>query len=194
MRKRGGQSWWPWEPGIRQLPIFGSSTSLLLMIWPINYLVERGETWINILSFVFSIVVINGRGRQRSFLRKRWISCPFKTHLHPRGRFLFLHWSKFLSFAQSGPFCGVHILPHRMWNNLALWKHLPQKKKFSFRGEVMPERRHSFLKEVFPNYKHCLKAKNNSFASATYFQMPFLLSTFTPAIIIVSSFFSSAKW
>ena len=55
MRKRGGQSWWPWDPGIRQLPIFGSSTSLLLLIWPISYLGERGETWINILSFVFSI-------------------------------------------------------------------------------------------------------------------------------------------
>ena len=57
----------------------------------------------------------------------------------------------------------------------------------------MPERTHSFLKEVFPNYKHCLKAKNNSFASATYFQMPFLLSTFTPAIIIVISFFFFSK-
>ena len=98
MRKGGGQSWWPWEPGIRQLPIFGSSTSLFLLIWPMNYLVELGETWLNILSFVFSIVEINDQWKRKTkeFPEKRWISCPFKTHLHPRGGFLFLHWSKFL--------------------------------------------------------------------------------------------------
>ena len=97
MRKGRGQSWWPLQPGICQLPIFGSSTSLFLLIWPINYLVERGETWINILSFVFSIVEINAMEEEdRGVSWKRWISCPFKTHLHPRGRFLFLHWSKFL--------------------------------------------------------------------------------------------------
>ena len=42
MRKGRGQSWWPLQPGIRQLPIFGSSTALVLLIWPIKYLVERG--------------------------------------------------------------------------------------------------------------------------------------------------------
>ena len=98
MRKGRGQSWWPLQPGIRQLPIFGSSTALVLLIWPINYLVERGETWINFLSFVFSIVEINDQWKRKTkeFPEKRWISCPFKTHLHPRGGFLFLHWSKFL--------------------------------------------------------------------------------------------------
>ena len=97
MRKGGGQSWWPLQPGIRQLPIFGSSTSLFLLIWPMNYIVELGETWLNILSFVFSIVEINAMEEEdRGVSWKRWISCPFKTHLHPRGRFLFLHWSKFL--------------------------------------------------------------------------------------------------
>ena len=57
MRKGRGQSWWPLQPGIRQLPIFGSSTSLFLLIWPINYLVERGGgTWINILSLCFQLL------------------------------------------------------------------------------------------------------------------------------------------
>ena len=49
MRKGRGQSWWPLQPGICQLPIFGSSTSLLLLIWLISYFVERGggslQTW-----------------------------------------------------------------------------------------------------------------------------------------------------
>ena len=158
MRKRGGQSWWPWEPGIRQLPIFGSSTSLSLLIWPISYLVERGGTWINILSFVFSIVEINGRGRQRSFLRKRWISCPFKTHLHPRGRFLFLHWSKFLFTLSSSlllaymyvcvHICNVLLLPHHM-------------RVIIMCGAILPVP----LLTKNANNKHCLKAMDNSLAT-----------------------------
>ena len=79
MRKGGGQSWWPWEPGIRQLPIFGSSTSLSLLIWPISYLVERGGTWINILSFVFSIVEINAMEEEDRGVS--WEKGGFPAHL-----------------------------------------------------------------------------------------------------------------
>ena len=81
MRKGRGQSWWPLQPGICQLPIFGSSTSLFLLIWPINYLVELGETWLNILSFVFSIVEINDQWKRKTkeFPEKG----GFPAHLKP---------------------------------------------------------------------------------------------------------------